>query len=156
MTAIESISKQLAHAAWANAVHIEALAQLSSPPPKALRWIAHVVAAEDLWLERIAPTGKRVSVWPDLTLDECRRLASDTAGSWQELLRTLTPERLAERISYRNSKGEPWESTLHDILLHICLHGAHHRGQIIAEIRASGSEPPYTDYIHAVRQGFIA
>jgi uncharacterized damage-inducible protein DinB len=36
------------------------------------------------------------------------------------------------------------------------IHGAHHRGQIIAELRAAGAEPPYTDYIHSVRQGFLA
>ena len=156
MTALDSIARQLAHAAWANATHIDALAALPDPPPKALRWIAHILAAEELWQERIAHSGRPVRVWPDLTLDECRRLASSTAARWQELLSTLTPSRLADPVAYRNSKGEPWESSIHDILLHICLHGAHHRGQIIAEIRASGSEPPYTDYIHAVRQGFLA
>jgi uncharacterized damage-inducible protein DinB len=156
MTVIESLSKQLAHAAWANAAHLDALAALTTPPPRAMRWIAHVLAAEELWLERLRQSGRAVTVWPDLTLDECRRLAERTAAGWRDLLRDLTPERLAISVPYFNSKGERWENTVHDVLLHVCLHGAHHRGQIIAEIRATGGEPPYTDYIHAVRQGFIA
>lgn len=155
MTAVDSIARQLAHAAWANATLIDALAVLPDPPPKALRWMAHILAAEEVWLERIAQSGRSVRIWPDLTLDECRRLASSTASRWQELLRILTPERLAERTIYRNSKGEPWENAIHDILLHVVIHGAHHRGQIVAEIRATGAEPPYLDYIHAVRQGHI-
>ena len=155
MTAIESLSRQLAHAAWANAAHLEALASLAAPPPRAMRWIAHVLAAEALWQERLMQSGRPVTVWPDLTLDECRSLAERTAARWHDILRDLTPERLATSVPYFNSKGERWENTVHDILAHVCLHGAHHRGQIIAEIRATGGEPPYTDYIHAVRQGFI-
>ena len=156
MTAIELLTKQLAHATWANATHLDALASLEPPPPRAMRWMAHVLAAEELWQERLIESGRAVTVWPDLTLDECRRLADRTATRWREMLHELTPERLATAVPYVNSKGERWENTVHDILLHVCLHGAHHRGQIIAEIRTTGGEPPYTDYIHAVRQGFIA
>lgn len=156
MTAIEMLAKQLAHAAWANAVHIEALAALPAPSPRALRWIAHVLAAEELWQERLLQSGRPVTVWPDLTLDECRSLAARTAARWHDMLRDLTPERLATSVFYVNSKGQRWENTVHDVIVHVCLHGAHHRGQIIAEIRAMGHEPPYTDYIHAVRQGLIA
>ena len=155
MTVIESLSKQLAHAAWANAAHLAALAALAEPPPRAMRWMAHVLAAEELWQERLNETGRPVTVWPDLTLDECRRLAASTAARWRDVIRDLTPDRLATSVAYFNSKGERWQSTVHDILVHVCLHGAHHRGQIIAELRAAGVEPPYTDYIHAVRQGVL-
>jgi uncharacterized damage-inducible protein DinB len=31
----------------------------------------------------------------------------------------------------------------------------YHRGQIAADMRASGVEPVYTDFIHAVRQGHL-
>jgi uncharacterized damage-inducible protein DinB len=35
------------------------------------------------------------------------------------------------------------------------MHSAYHRGQIAADMRAAGFEPVYTDFIHAVRQGYI-
>ena len=57
--------------------------------------------------------------------------------------------------SYTNSKGELWENRVLDVLSHVLLHSAYHRGQIALEIRRSGSAPAYTDYIHAVRQGLL-
>lgn len=156
MDAIRSLTRQLRHAAWANAAHLDSLDALDDPPPRAVRWIAHVLAAEELWQERLLQSGRTVPVWPDLTLRECRTLAERTASRWRDLLRDLEPSRLDVPIPYTNTKGERFQNTMHDILLHVALHGAHHRGQIIAELRSAGVEPPYTDYIHAVRQGFIA
>ena len=156
MRLINSLKKQLEYAAWANAAHLDALDALDRPPPRAMRWIAHILAAEELWQERLLQSGRPVTVWPDLTIGECRRLAAHTAARWRDQLERLDPDRLATTVPYVNSKGERFESTMHDILVHVSLHGAHHRGQIIAELRASGAEPPYTDYIHAVRQGFLA
>jgi uncharacterized damage-inducible protein DinB len=52
-----------------------------------------------------------------------------------------------------NSKGEPWRSAVGDVLDHVLLHGAYHRGQIASDLRAAGCEPAYTDFIHAVRSG---
>ena len=54
-----------------------------------------------------------------------------------------------------NSKGEPWTSSVEDILTHVVLHAAHHRGQVASGLRAAGHEPAYTDYIHAVRRGLV-
>jgi uncharacterized damage-inducible protein DinB len=156
MQLIESFRKQFAYTSWANAVHLDSLAELHDPPAQALRWISHILAAEELWQERLFQSGRSIVVWPDLTIPECRGLAGHTAARWRQLLQELDAERLAAAVAYTNSRGERFANTIHDILMHVTAHGAHHRGQIIAEIRASGAEPPYTDYIHAVRQGFVA
>jgi len=42
-----------------------------------------------------------------------------------------------------------------DILTHVLLHSAYHRGQIASQVRSSGEQPPYTDFIHAARQSLI-
>ena len=42
-----------------------------------------------------------------------------------------------------------------DVLTHVILHSAYHRGQVALAMRAAGMEPAYTDFIHAVRQGFV-
>jgi uncharacterized damage-inducible protein DinB len=42
-----------------------------------------------------------------------------------------------------------------EILTHVVIHSAYHRGQIASDVRAAGGVPAYTDYIHAVRQGLI-
>lgn len=35
------------------------------------------------------------------------------------------------------------------------MHSTYHRGQIAAAMRKAGATPAYTDFIHAVRQGFV-
>jgi len=42
-----------------------------------------------------------------------------------------------------------------DVLTHVVLHSAYHRGQIASLIRSGGDAPAYTDFIHAARQGLI-
>jgi uncharacterized damage-inducible protein DinB len=72
---------------------------------------------------------------------------------WHDYLNTV--EDLLQGVSYKNSKGEPWTSTILDVLTHVVMHSAYHRGQIASHMREIGQAPAYTDYIHAVRQGYV-
>ena len=67
----------------------------------------------------------------------------------------MGPEKLAEAVSYKNSKGEVWSNSVQDILMHVVIHSAYHRGQIAADMRSAGHVPAYTDFIHGVRQGLL-
>jgi uncharacterized damage-inducible protein DinB len=74
-------------------------------------------------------------------------------AAWREILQNVERE---SKIDYRNSKGEVWSSSVDDILMHVAMHGAYHRGQIATVVRTgSGETPAYTDYIHAVRSSAI-
>jgi uncharacterized damage-inducible protein DinB len=140
---------------WANHEVCSCLTKLAGPPPRSVKFLSHIIAAEWLWLERIEPEKKQVVVWPELTLPECESQLSGLAERWKVYCGKLTEKELARSVSYVNSKGEPWSSTVEDILLHVVIHSAQHRGQIATELRSAGHEPPYTDYIHAVREGHI-
>ena len=58
-------------------------------------------------------------------------------------------------MAYVNSKGEQWSTTVEDILLHVVLHSSYHRGQVAYILRAGGFTPPYTDYVHCIRNGLV-
>ncbi len=77
------------------------------------------------------------------------------ATAWRGYLADLTPAALGAETRYTNTKGERWINTVADLLTHVILHSAYHRGQIAAEVRASGAEPAYTDFVEAVRRGFV-
>lgn len=126
-----------------------------APPPRSLRFMAHIVAAERLWLGRLRRDKSPVVVWPDLTLDQCDAGHAEIALAWEDLLAGLDEGSLSDRVEYVNSKGEPWTSAVDDILTHVVIHSAYHRGQIATDMRASGLTPVYTDFIHAVRQGLV-
>lgn len=134
---------------WANREEVRHLRTLAKPPERAMKILAHIIGTEWLFLGRLRPEPKPAVVWPDLTLDQCEKQIEQLAAAWpRELGRT-------DRIEYTNSKGEKWQSRADDILVHVVLHGAYHRGQIATLVRGSGQEPAYTDYIHCTRQGFI-
>ena len=82
-------------------------------------------------------------------------MAEEMSSAWQSYLSHLLPGSLDDKIEYRNSKGEPWSSRVEDVLTHVLFHSAYHRGQIALQMRASGTDPAYTDFIHAVRQGLV-
>ena len=76
-------------------------------------------------------------------------------SSWRKYLDAQSPSGFDEKIDYRNSKGEPFSSRVEDIITHVLIHSAYHRGQAALEMRAAGLQPAYTDFIHGVRQGFV-
>jgi uncharacterized damage-inducible protein DinB len=149
---IERLRRLLRYDIWANR---ETLGSLQSgAPQRSLRWMGHIIGAEYIWLSRLENRPAELAVWPDLSIEECHRRLRELSGRLMETL-SAGPERLGETVAYTNSKGQPWTSTVEDILTHLTIHSAYHRGQIASDLRAAGYEPAYTDYIHAVRQGLI-
>lgn len=145
------IERLYGHLAWADARAIEALRGAPVPDPSALEILAHVLGAEHVWLTRIQQRPAAVAVWPAFDLDACARLADANRRGFEELITNADPDDLAREIAYVNSAGDTFRSTMEDILLHVALHGAYHRGQVALLVRRSGAEPRPTDYIAYIR-----
>jgi uncharacterized damage-inducible protein DinB len=155
MELLGHLRRQFAYDEWANREVLTGLRASAHPPARPRQLLAHILSAERLWLERIRKQPQSLPVWPDLTLDQCEEQIADVAQLWRNFLSQLPPAGLSETVVYKNSKGEPWTSTVEDILTHVVLHSAYHRGQIAGQVRAGGEQPAYTDFIHAVRQGLV-
>ena len=140
---------------WANRETLGSLRRAQPVPAKALEVLGHVLGAEQLWLDRLNGSQPRLAVWPDLSLESCKDAILELERTWEDYLDDLEDADFDREIAYVNSKGEPWSSTVGDVLEHVLLHSAYHRGQIAAEVRAAGAEPAYTDFIHAARNGLI-
>jgi uncharacterized damage-inducible protein DinB len=150
---LEHLRRLFAYNRWANGEVARALA--TAETPRAVRLLAHVAGAERLWLARLRHESSPLAVWPELTLAECTAHLHDQAAAWDACLQAWSPEDLTGAVAYVNSKGEPWTSTVADILTHVVFHSAYHRGQMATEVRAAGGVPAYTDFIHCVREGFL-
>ena len=140
---------------WANREFLAALSSSPNPSPRSIKLLAHILSAQKLWLERLTSQPQTLPVWPDFTVPQCESLRAETAESWEGYFQQLTEAGLDKTIPYKNSKGEGWNSRVEDVLTQIITHGTHHRGQIAADLRAEGFTPPYTDFIHAVRQSLV-
>jgi len=155
MDLLDHLRRQFAYDDWANREVLAALRASAHPAARPRQLLAHILSAERLWLERILEQPQSLPVWPDFTFDQCEAQLTELSRLWREFLVQLSDAGLSKKITYKNSKGEPWTSTVEDILTHVLLHSAYHRGQIASLVRAGGDQPAYTDYIHAVRQGLV-
>lgn len=137
---------------WANR---EALASLNGAPSgsDAHKALCHVLAAELLWHDRIYGRVSAMPVWPSLSTQQCLTEIDRLRDMWDSVIERLTEGELERQVSYTNTKGDSFTSTVEEIITHVLLHGSYHRGQVAREVRKTGATPAMTDYIHAARTG---
>ena len=153
MTEKRLLQRLFSYDEWANREVLAGLRSAGKDVPRSLRWMGHILAAEEVWLSRLRRDGTKPAVWPERSLDDCEKVAATLGNAWRTLLSSASEDDLARSVDYTNSKGEAFSSTVGDILMHVVMHSAYHRGQIASDMRAAGIEPAYTDFIHAVRKG---
>ena len=154
MNTREHFLRMFVYDAWANRQCLSAMQAAHPNSSDTLGRMAHILAAQKLWLERLRSERQSLAVWPTASMQEILAFAEEMATLWRDYLTPLEPAAFNAKVEYRNSKGEPWSSRVEDVLTHVLLHSAYHRGQVALEMRAAGLEPAYTDFIHAVRKGF--
>ena len=147
----------LDYSAWASRHLVDAAANLTADEQtrdfktadsSVLGTLAHVFAADRVWLARvkgetpgpfITPEDRRLEVlqndWPALH----RR--------WKLYGDELTDDGVLEVISYKDTKGNAYQTPLWQVLLHLVNHGTHHRGQVSGFLRSMGHTPPATDLV---------
>ena len=148
---MEHLIRLIEHLAWADQRTLGALDCLPSIEPKILGMYAHILGAEHIWLTRLQGISAIHPVWPVFSLAECRQVAAENAAGLRAVVASLGPAGLEADVTYTNTAGITFTSTGHDILLHVCLHGQYHRGQVAAAVRAAGGNPSPTDFIFYVR-----
>lgn len=85
------------------------------------------------------------------TLSELQPRTAATDAWFVEYTRTLDERDLGEALHVTFTDGQEQVMTRSDILLHISLHGAGHRGQVSVLLRKCGATPPpdrFTSYLN--------
>ena len=157
MNQLSRYRKLLAYDEWANRQVLRSLnpERENTAAARSVRLLSHIIGSQWLWLRRLGASGGEMAVWPDLKRGDCEAQLDLLAVAWERYLETGSEEQLRDRVAYLNSKREPWSSRVEDILEHVVMHGAYHRGQIAIALRTADVTPAYTDFIHAVRSGAI-
>jgi uncharacterized damage-inducible protein DinB len=155
---MNALLEQLDYDHWANLRLIDAMNDLDSRSfrqkiassfPSIHLTLVHILWAEELWLER----WQGRSFTPFLDPEDfpslqtvCTRLDDIHAKQLQFLLGL--PADAADRVvGYVNFRGERWEYTLRQMVQHLAMHSAYHRGQLATLLRQLGRVPPSTDYL---------
>lgn len=115
--------------------------------------LVHLYRADAIWMDRLI----------GLATDSLDKFSApeDSAAfreKWTALLdryvdwgEALPEQDWSKLISYRNTKGEPLDNTVWQIVLHLVNHGSYHRGQVITMMRQAGAKPASTDLIQYYR-----
>jgi uncharacterized damage-inducible protein DinB len=118
--------------------------------------LAHLVEVEWLWLERMqgrAPGALEPPArYPDLAA--LRERWREVEGGLRAHVATLDDDALERSLTYRNFNGESWTYTARQLLCHLMMHQAYHRGQIATMLRQLGKRAPQTDYLMGIDMEF--
>lgn len=160
---IDEIRELYAYNRWASRRIVDAASRLSADElardlgssfSSVRDTLAHILAAEWVWLERWR--GRSPEAVPDSwnlgTPDELRAKWAEVEDDQAALLSELSEQDLLRRVAYRNTTGEAFEQPMGQMLRHVVNHSTYHRGQVVTMLRQLGAEAPSTDLILFYRQ----
>ncbi|MDX2133441.1 MAG: DinB family protein [Saprospiraceae bacterium] len=117
-------------------------------PEKTIGLLSHIINAHQIWNARILGIPE-TGVFQLHAMDTCREFEQENQRNSLRIIEEFEP---AHIISYTNTKGQAFENSVGDILFHVINHTTHHRGQIVAAVRAAGGEPFASDFIFYSRK----
>ncbi len=143
---------------WANAKMLTVIdgipvENLTTPIPSSfpsiLGTMAHIVAAEWIWLRRWK--GENPTSFPEWlsnpSLEGISAKLAEVESERRSLLASIDGPGLQRTIEYRTLNGTPYAHRLEDLCRHVVNHSTYHRGQLTTLLRHVGATPPATDMI---------
>ena len=153
MDSIQYFRRLFEYDHWGNQAALASLSSVNGSAEKPLKAFGHVLGAQQLWRARFdTPNPTNVQPWPTLTPEECRSAIDEVHQRWVELLDQLSEDKLDQNLVYHTTQGAKFETPIRDVLTHLLMHSAYHRGQVAAAVREGGGKPALTDYVFYLRQ----
>ncbi|HTD42820.1 MAG TPA: DinB family protein [Bryobacteraceae bacterium] len=163
MMILSAIRTHFDYTAWASARLVNAAGSLSpeeltkdfgTADHSVLGTLVHVYAADRIWYDRVHGNAPARFIEPerDMHLHVLQNEWPVLLRRWHEWAAAQTEESLATKASYKDLKGNSYETPLGQIALHLVNHGTHHRGQVSGFLRAMGHVPPPLDLIAYYRE----
>jgi uncharacterized damage-inducible protein DinB len=112
--------------------------------------LAHILAAEWIWLQRWLGTSPR-SLFDPAEFPDVASLSEKLREVEQDQIKfigSLTDQSLGGVIAYTNTKGEQWEYPLGQQMQHVVNHSSYHRGQVTTMLRQLGAEAVSVDILY--------
>jgi uncharacterized damage-inducible protein DinB len=145
---LEQFRKNFEYDYWATDKFVKALFEMPQPPEKAVKILAHMLFAWDVWLARLMKEDLSgyTNPHPAYSLPECRQKSDQLHEKWKGYLAALKSESLQEKTTYTNTQGKPFEMISRNILVHVVNHSHYHRGQLAMLVAQGNGNRPTTDY----------
>jgi len=150
---LDQFRKNFEYDFWATQAMIAAMEEMPQAPEKAVKIIAHISFAKNVWLARILGEdySKITDPWPPYSMREGKEELGRLDDKWKKYLTRLSEPDLKKTCSFMTTQGTAYEQVLQDILIHVVDHGTYHRGQLASLIHQGGGKRPNVGYIGFVR-----
>lgn len=111
--------------------------------------LTHLYGADRIWLDRILGAEQPRITRPDEVpnLEDMKNRIANYQREMDSFIHGLNDERLQEKFSYKDIRGNPYTTVLWHALTHKVNHASYHRGQIVSFLRQLGAKPVTTDMI---------
>ena len=122
--------------------------------------LAHLLAAEWVWLERWrgkSPTAQDAQEFAPEKFPTVEAIGVRWGGvesGVRDFLADLSDEALARPLNYKNVKGKTWTYPLWQTLIQVVNHQTYHRGQVTTLLVQLGAQPAPIDYLVAIDRRF--
>ena len=120
-----------------------------------LRLLDHIQAVDEIFSHNLEARlhGYQAARSAELpSFDTLARKARATGDWYADYADTLAPEEVDETIAFSFANGEPARMTRGEMLLHVAMHAAGHRGQVALLLQKNGIQPypdRLTDFLRA-------
>jgi uncharacterized damage-inducible protein DinB len=153
------IQELFAYDRWANRRILDAVSRLApeqftrdlgSSHPSVQATLAHLLAANWIWLERWlgrSPGGLPEAGWDVDTFEALRAKWDEVEGVRHGFVEGLADADLERDLVYRNTRGDQFAQPLWQTLRHAVNHASYHRGQVVTMLRQLGAEAVSTDLV---------
>jgi uncharacterized damage-inducible protein DinB len=139
---------------WANHAVFEVLRAAHGEPANALAAFQHVCEGQMIWLGRVAGVAEpNVPLWGEASLTQVEAWLPEIEARLDGVAASFAAGELDRTITYTNSLGEAYTSTVEECLLHMFLHSTQYRGEAAAFLNAARQRVPDLDFIFWVRAG---
>ncbi len=116
--------------------------------------LAHTLGTEIVWRLRFQE-GISVSTLPSEsdfpTLDALQARWAEEERTMRGYLASLSDEALAAKLTYKNTKGMPFDNVLWHLLVHVVNHGTQFRGEAAVALTEYGQSPGDLDLLAFLR-----
>jgi uncharacterized damage-inducible protein DinB len=102
----------------------------------------HIFLADRVWFARAVDPGvlERDAQWPEVQ------------KGWEDWATALSDDEILRVVDYKDLKGNPHQTPVWQIVLHVVNHATLHRGQAMSLLRQLGVAAPPTDLIFYYRE----
>lgn len=128
--------------------YIDVLNDNPESPELAKKLISHLLNALEIWVSRMEGRPSRAETWQ---IHDPSSLHELNQKCHNAIFQLLEIGNLKKVHAYQNSKGETFNNTLDEVLMHLIIHSAHHRAQISTAWSEVGIKPPVCDFIFWAR-----